>query len=189
LVSRHANTAKLFVDDRREVIALSTGEKKCVSDVIRELVHEALRARRYHAIGRDEGEDFVRNIHRETLAAGISPLIAELTELRQKVEAFPSRVAETARPIPVHESPAGQAILSLISQVFSHVMISEHITKVLATIGMQKDNLSPDQVQAQLARLDQTGRLRAKPIERKILAEYGLVALSRDVNHDEENAE
>jgi hypothetical protein len=189
LVSRQANTAKLFIDDRREVIALSTSEKKCVSDVIRELVHEALRVRRYRALGRDEGEDFIRNIHWETLSTGIAPLITEITELRQKVDSFPCRVTEVSRPISANESAADHAILALVSQVLDHVMISEHITKVLATIGMQKDNLSPNQVQTQLAQLDQTGRLRAKPITRKILAENKLLWLSRDVNHDEENTE
>jgi len=45
---------KLFVDDLREVGNLSRDEEKSRSDVIRELVHEALRQRRLRALGRRE---------------------------------------------------------------------------------------------------------------------------------------
>lgn len=174
LVSHQANTTKLFVDDRREVIALSTSEKKCISDVIRELVHEALRVRRHRAFGRDEGENFIRDIHRETIAEGINPVIAELADLRQKLETF--------------SSPSEQAILAIVSHILSHVMISEHVAKVLARIAMQKDNLTPDQVKAQLATQNHAGALQAKTITEKILAQYAL-ALSVDANQNPENVQ
>jgi hypothetical protein len=172
LVSRQANTTKLFIDDRREVVTLSANEKKHISDVIRELVHEALRARRFRAFGRDEGEDFIRNIHRKTIAEGVNPVITELATLRQTIETLPARIVIELRPIITGASPIQQAIWTLVSQMFSHVMISEHVAKVIATVEMRKDNLTPDEVKAQLASQNQAGVLQAKTITEKILDQY-----------------
>lgn len=99
LASHQAYTAKLFVDDRREVVALSTSEMKCVSDVIRELVHESLRARWFRAFGCDEGGEFIHNLHREAIAEGLNPMIAELGVLRQTVESFPARMSKEMQPV------------------------------------------------------------------------------------------
>jgi hypothetical protein len=193
LVSHQANTTKLFVDDRREVIALSTSEKKCVSDVIRELVHEALRVRRFRAFGRDEGDDFIRNLHRETIAEGVTPLSAELAALRQMLESFPARISGEWQPVIAKGMRNEQAILEIIHKVFCHVMVSEHIAKVLATIAMQKDNLTPDQIQAQIALQYQTGFHQAKTITEKILSEYALLAPladgSRPANQNDEEGQ
>ncbi|MCI0389230.1 MAG: hypothetical protein MOB07_10780 [Acidobacteria bacterium] len=188
LVSHHANTTKLFVDDRREVIALSTSEKKCVSDVIRELVHEALRTRRFRAFGRDEGDEFIRNLHREAIAEGVNPMITELVALRQMVERFPPRMAEEIKPVIAKAAQNEQAILEIISQVLSHVMISQHITKVLATIAMQKDHLNSEQVKGQLAAQQQAGAFQARTITEKILAHCALLAPTADANRNEEDA-
>ena len=164
LVSRQANTTKLFVDDRREVIALSTSEKKCVSDVIRELVHEALRVRRFRAFGRDEGDEFIRNLYRETIAEGIMPVLAEFDNLRQRE----------------------RAILDVLSQIFGHVLNAEHVAKVNATIAMQNDNLRPDEINAQTAAYQQGGALQARAITEKILARYGVIAQPTDANRKED---
>lgn len=189
LVARQANTAKLFIDDRREVITLSANEKKCVSDVIRELVHEALRARRFRAFGRDEGEDFIRNIHLKTIAEGVNPVIEELANLRQTFEALPTRIALELQPIIASASPIEQAIWALVSQMLSHVMISEHIAKVIATVEMRKDNLTPDEVKAQLASQNQAGAHQAKSIAEKILAQYKPFEAQDVANRDEENTQ
>lgn len=188
LVSHQANTTKLFVDDRREVIALSTSEKKRISDVIRELVHEALRTRRFAAFGRDEGDEFIRNLHRETITESVNPLIAELAALRQRVELFPARMAEEIQPVFSKATQNEQAVLEIISQVLSHVMISQHIAKVLATIAMQKDNLTPDQVKTQLAAQQQAGALQARAITEKILTQYVLLAPLADAHLNGEGA-
>jgi hypothetical protein len=172
LVSRQANTTKLFIDDRREVVTLSANEKKHISDVIRELVHEALRVRRFRAFGRDEGEDFIRNIHQKTIAEGVNPALTELAALRQTIETLPARIGAELRPIIAGASPIQQAIWALASQMFSHVMISEHVAKVIATVEMRKDNLTPDEVKAQFASQNQAGALQAKTITEKILDQY-----------------
>lgn len=188
LVSHQANTTKLFVDDRREVVALSTSEKKCVSDVIRELVHEALRARRFRAFGRDEGDEFIRNLHREAIAEGVNPMITELDALRRMIERFSTRMVEEIQPVVAQTTQSEQAILEIISQVLSQVMISQHIAKVLATIAMQKDNLTPDQIKAQLSAQHQVGALQAKAITDKILVHYALPSPAADASKSGEDA-
>jgi hypothetical protein len=189
LVARRANTTKLFIDDRREVITLAANEKKHISDVIRELVHEALRARRFRAFGRDEGEDFIRNIHRKTIAEGVNPVIAELASLCQTIETLPSRIALEFRPIIASASPIEQAIWALVSQMLSHVMISEHVAKVIETIQMRKDNLSPDEIEEQVALQNRAGALKAKTLADKILAQYKPFAAQAVANLDGEIAQ
>ena len=57
LVASQASGTKLFVDDLREVIKLSQTEpRKTISDMLRELVHEALVNRRLQAFKRDQQE-------------------------------------------------------------------------------------------------------------------------------------
>src|SRR6266511_4309138 len=64
LVSSKASGTKLFVDDLREVIKLAQAEGRgTISDVIRDLVHEALAYRRLRAMGRDAAEEPLRRIH------------------------------------------------------------------------------------------------------------------------------
>jgi predicted CopG family antitoxin len=82
IISRKASGTKLYIDDLREAVQLVKVEGESLSDVIRSLVHEALRNRRLRAIGRDEGDDFVRRVHRETIAEAVGPLREELAGLR-----------------------------------------------------------------------------------------------------------
>ena len=71
IISRKASGTKLYVDDLREAVRLVKVEGESLSDVIRSLVHEALRSRRLRAIGRDELRKYekVRVIDVEVTAA------------------------------------------------------------------------------------------------------------------------
>jgi hypothetical protein len=175
LVSSQPNTTKLFVDDRREVIALSSNEKKTVSDVIRELVHEALRTRRLRSIGRDEGDHLVRRIHQETIAEGINPVVAELANLRQTIETTSASYKTDDRSSGNSPSTTEQAILALLSQVLNRVTITENITKVLMTVGMQKDKVGAEEITVQLSNHDENGLRQAQQITQKILLEHRLL--------------
>jgi hypothetical protein len=186
-VSGQSATTRLFIDDRREVVTLSTNEKKHISDVIRELVHEALRVRRFRAFGRDEGEDFIHNIHQKAIAEGVNPVITELAALHQTIETLPARIVIELQPIIAGASPIEQAIWTLTSQMFSHVMISEHVAKVIATVEMRKDNLTPDEVKAQIVSQNQAGALQAKTITEKILDQYKPLA-TVDATHNGDGA-
>lgn len=83
LVATKASGTKLFTDDLREVVKLSQVERKTVSDVIRELVHEALVTRRQRAMGRDEEENYLRRIHQQAITASVSPLERELKAVKE----------------------------------------------------------------------------------------------------------
>jgi hypothetical protein len=167
LVSKQPNAAKLFVDDRREVIALSSNENKHVSVVIRELVHEALRTRRIHSLGRDEGDDFVRKIHRETIEGSIGPLASKIDALCQTIGTFSAKFNTEVQSITTTHS----ALAILITEVLKHVLTGESITKVLMTVGMQKDNVKIDEIKSRLNSYDEDGDRQAHAIAQKILAE------------------
>src|SRR5262245_45668010 len=109
LISKEPNTTKLFTDDRRELIALSSNEKKSMSVVSRELVHEALRERRLRSIGRADNQDFARSIHHESITEAIHPLIAEIAILRQTIETFSAKPAWEEQPFETLSSATEKA--------------------------------------------------------------------------------
>ncbi len=178
LISNLPNTTKLFVDDRRELIALSSSEQKSMSDAIRELVHEALRERRLRAFGRDEKDDFVRQIHRETIAEGIHPLTAEIAKLCQMVETLSAKSVWEERPSAVLPSTSEQATLMLVRIILSRALVTENLAKILVTVGMQRDNLRKDEIQTLIANQEQNGHNQAEAVAQKILDPLNLQTLN-----------
>lgn len=178
LISNLPNTTKLFVDDRRELIALSSSEQKSMSDAIRELVHEALRERRLRAFGRDEKDDFVRQIHRETIAEGIHPLTAEIAKLCQMVETLSAKSVWEERPSAVLSSTSEQATLMLVRIILSRALVTENLAKILVTVGMQRDNLRKDEIQTLIANQEQNGHNQAEAVAQKILDPLNLQTLN-----------
>lgn len=172
LVASSSSTAKLFVDDLREVAALSNAENKCRSDIIRELVHEALRQRRLRAIGRDEGEDYARRIRQEAIAEGINPLMNVVAELHRTVESIPEKCASEARPVGDASFGKGfEALLGLMAHLLQRAIVTENIVKVLMTIGMQRDDLSPEEIKRQLAGHDETGLRQSQDLMKKVFGD------------------
>jgi hypothetical protein len=178
LISTLPNTTKLFVDDRRELIALSSNEQKSMSDAIRELVHEALRERRLRALGRDEKDDFVRQIHRETITEGIHPLTAEIASLRQMIEAISAKSIWEMQPSMNLASTNEQAMLMLVRVVLSRALVTENLAKILVTVGMQRDNLKSDEIQTLIANQEQNGHHQAEALAQKILDPFNLQTLN-----------
>lgn len=82
LVASKASGTKLFVDDLRELTRLTQTENKTASDLIRELVHEALVIRRQRAIGRDEAEHPLRQMQQQAMAAELNPLARDLSAIK-----------------------------------------------------------------------------------------------------------
>jgi hypothetical protein len=171
LVASAPSSTKLFVDDSREVAALTRSENKSRSDVIRELVHEALRQRRLRAIGRDEGEDYVRRIHREAVAEGVNPLMNAIAELRQLVEHFSTGSRHEAQSL-------NQALFDLLAQLLQRAIVTENILKVLMTVGMQKDGVSPEEIRKQIAGHNETGSRQAGELMKRFLGERRSSALA-----------
>jgi hypothetical protein len=179
LVASSSSTAKLFVDDLREVAALSNAENKCRSDIIRELVHEALRQRRLRAIGRDEGENYVRRVHQEAIAEGLAPLMNGIAELHRTVESVPEKCASEVRPL--GDASLGkrlEALLGLMAHLLQRAVVTENVVKVLMTIGMQKDDLSPEEIKRQLAGHDETGLRQSQDLMKKVFGDQHLSSLT-----------
>lgn len=164
LVASAPSSTKLFVDDSREVAALTRTENKSRSDIIRELVHEALRQHRLRAIGRDEGEDYVRRIHREAVAEGVNPLMSAVAELRQLVEHCSCDSRSEAQSL-------NQSLFELMAQLLQRVIVTENIVKVLMTVGMQKDDVAPEEIRKQIAGHNETGSRQSRELMKRFLGD------------------
>lgn len=170
LVASTSSTTKLFVDDLREVSNLSHDEGKSRSDVIRELVHEALRQRRLRALGRDESENHVRKIYQETVAETIAPLLKNFADLRQQLVIVTAQSEDEARS--GIAAKTGDVLLALLSHLLRRSAVTESIVKVLMTIGMQKDGVSAEEIRKQLAVQDEAGMQQARELIQKLPGDF-----------------
>jgi hypothetical protein len=163
------------VDDLREVGNLSRDEEKCRSDVIRELVHEALRQRRLRALGRDESENHVRKIYQETVAEAVEPLMKGFNDLRQQLAVVAAQSEDSTESDITAKT--GDMLLTLLSNLLRRSAVTESIVKVLMTIGMQKDGVSAEEIRKQLAVQDETGMQQARELIQKLSGDYPRVIL------------
>lgn len=176
LVASTSSTTKLFVDDLREVSNLSRDEEKSRSDVIRELVHEALRQRRLRALGRDESENHVRKIYQETVAEAVAPVIKEFADLRQQLAIV---AAQSEVSVPSDGATKNyEVMLALLSHLMHRSNVTENIVKVLMTIGMQKDGVSSEEIKKQLAVQDEIATQQARELIQKLPGDSSRAVLS-----------
>ena len=176
LVASTSSTTKLFVDDLREVSSLSHDEGKSRSDVIRELVHEALRQRRLRALGRDESENHVRKIYQETVAEAVEPLMKDFSDLRQQLAIVAAESEDNVKSDIT--AKASDAMLTLLSHLLRRSVVTESIAKVLMTIGMQKDGVSAEEIRKQLAVQDDAGMQQARELIQKLPGDFPHAVLS-----------
>lgn len=176
LVASTSSTTKLFVDDLREVGSLSRDEEKSRSDVIRELVHEALRQRRLRALGRDEGENYVRKIYQETVAEAVELLTKEFADLRQQLAIVAAQSEESTNLDATTKNY--EVMLTLLSHLLRRSIVTDNVVKVLMTIGMQKDGVSSEEIRKQLAVQDETGIQQARELIQKLPGDYPRAILS-----------
>lgn len=180
LIASKPNMTKLYVDDLREVVKLSAAENKTMSDLIRELVHEAFRYRRLHAFAQDEGESQVRKLYQSATQTAVQtelqPVTEQLTQLQQTLDAL---AAAHKTPLPAREPRAGdrlgQAQFALSAHLLRRLLVTENIARVLMTVGMQKDNLAAEEIQLQLVVPDETAHQETQQFMQKLLAEYHLL--------------
>jgi hypothetical protein len=166
LVAKDPCTTKLYTDDLREVVHLAQREKRTVSDLIRELAHEALRDRRLRAIGRDERELLSKrdsSSEAEAIAAQVAQGQAELKEL------FAVLTVQQ------------QAQWTLNGLTFEHQLATEKIAQILMMIGMQRDQLSGAEIQSQLAQLTAQTQQQAAQIRQAIAAKFTLSKAESEV--------
>lgn len=162
LVASSPSTSKLFVDDLREIAALARAENQSSSYVIRELVHEALRIRRLRAIGRDEGEEYVRKIHREAVAEGVTTVTSAISELHQLMEQSSVESRSSAANIT-------GLLASSVAQLLQRVIVTENAIKTLMRIGMEKDNLGPEEIKKHLLNYEEMAVRQSQAFVKRII--------------------
>jgi hypothetical protein len=170
LVATTSSTSKLFVDDLREVGALARDEKKYRSDVIRELVHEALRQRRLRALGRDESENHVRKIYQETVVEAVTPLQQEFAQLRQQITT--TTPPSEGNPQAVAVTKWGDTLPKLFLTLLRQSIATESLVKVLLTVGMQKDGVAPEAIKQQLTAQEEAALQQARELIQRLLGDY-----------------
>jgi ribbon-helix-helix CopG family protein len=169
LVASSSNATKLFVDDLREVNTLSLDEGKSRSDLIRELVHEALRLRRLRAIGRDQSEDYIRRIHRETIDEGLAPVIEAIDGIRSMIAV--SSVDGRSESKGTEYAKTIELLPRTLAQLLQKAIVTESVVKVLMTVGMQKDGISAEEIRKNLLSQDEDGVRQAKELMKKYLGD------------------
>ena len=80
IVANKVSSTRLTADDLREVGRICSGRNRTEADVLRELVHEALVARRLRLAGRDAATQQVREAQRDMLSEHLAPLRALLED-------------------------------------------------------------------------------------------------------------
>jgi Ribbon-helix-helix protein, copG family len=176
LVASSSSATKLFVDDLREVNSLSLDEGKSRSDIIRELVHEALRLRRLQAIGRDQGEDYIRRIHREVIDEGLDPVMKAVAGIRSVIEV--SSVDGRSESQGIEDTKTIELLSRALAQLLQKTIVTENVVKILMTVGMQKDGISAEEIRKQLLSQDEDGVRQAREVMKKFLGDRLAVDLT-----------
>ncbi len=161
LVASKASGTKLFVDDLREVVKLmQVEERKTMSDVIRELVHEALVTRRQRAMGRDEEENHLRRIHQQAISAGISPLELQVKEIGQTLNKFALGSHHPGDPT---NGKQGQ-IQTLLTEILGFAMTAEMKAHLLLQNFLLSRGLSEEAAAKMLTEHEEKSRQRTEKI-------------------------
>lgn len=157
-VAGMSSTTKLFVDDLREVSSLMRDDNKYRSDVIRDLVHEALRQRRLRTLGRDASELSLRESLQKTADETSELLRNDLADLRQLI----------ATQATTNVTPTYDAMQKLLLHLLQRQAVTEGMVKVLMTVGMQKDGAAADEIKRQLAAQEEAGARQARELIQRL---------------------
>jgi hypothetical protein len=161
MISRKASGSKLFIDDLREIVHLAQVESgRTVSDVIRDLVHEALVTRRQRSIGRDEDENYLRGLHQKAISAGIDPLASELKLIKQTLD----KLAPNGQvPTGSIEEKLGR-FHSLLIEILGFTMAAEMKAHIQLQNYLLGRGLTEEAVKKLLAEHDEKSRRRTEKI-------------------------
>jgi hypothetical protein len=164
LVASKTSGTKLFVDDLREVSKLTQTEHKTASDLIRELVHEALVTRRQRAIGRDEEENHLRQLHQQAITAGVSSLEKEIKRIGEIVGKFASNGHQQLSATVTNKQSSSAMVQSLLTEVLGFTMATEIKTHLLLQNFLLSRGLSEESVQALIAEHEAKSRQQTEQI-------------------------
>ena len=161
LVSTKTSGTKLFVDDMREIIKLAQIEGRgTISDVIRDLVHEALAYRRLRAIGRDTSEEPLHLMRQQAVSAGAGALESDLKEIKEalgKLGADGHHKTDPAREIP-------NRIYLLLTEIIGFAMTAEMKTHLLLQNFLLSRGLSEEAARKLIAEHEEKSRQNTEQI-------------------------
>jgi hypothetical protein len=161
LVSSKASATKLFVDDLREVIKLAQVERHgTISDVIRDLVHEALAYRRVRAMQRNAAEEPSRHIHQQALSAGTGALESDLKEIKEALGKLGADGRHKTDP--AKENP--NRIYPLLTEIIGFAMTAEMKTHLLLQNFLLSRGLSEEAARKLIAEHEEKSRQNTEKI-------------------------
>lgn len=143
LIASKASGTKLFIDDLREVTKLTQTEHKTASDLLRELVHESLVTRRQRAIGRDEEENHLRQLHQQAISFGVSSLEKEIKRLSEMVSQLAISGSDSVNP----KNAKSEALQTLLTEILGFTITTEMKTHLLLQNFLLHRGLSEESVQ------------------------------------------
>lgn len=160
LIASKASGTKLFVDDLREVTKLTQTEHKTTSDLLRELVHESLVTRRQRAMGRDEEENHLRQLHQQAISTGVSSLEKEIKRLSEMVSQLAAPISDPAASKPAQID----AMQTLLTEVLGFTITTEMKTHLLLQNFLLHRGLSEESVQTLIAEHEAKSREQTEQI-------------------------
>ncbi len=167
LIADKACGTKLFRDDLREVIGLvRAGDSQTISDVIRQLVHEALVSRRKQSLGRDTAEDWFLRIHQQSVSEALIPLRQELQQLTKLFEE-PLHSVRGANDSPDEKSGRMNVLLT---EVLGFAMTAEMKAHLLLQNFLLGRGLSEETIARLMAEHEEKSRQRTEEIVVGILS-------------------
>ncbi|MCI0525725.1 MAG: hypothetical protein L0Y75_10720, partial [Acidobacteria bacterium] len=63
------------------------------------------------------------------------------------------------------------ALPGALAQLLQRAIVTENVVKVLMTVGMQKDDVSPEEIKKQLAGHDETGIRQSRDLMKRLLGD------------------
>jgi hypothetical protein len=161
LVSGKASATKLFVDDLREIIKLAQAEGHgTISDVIRNLVHEALAYRRVRAMQRNAAEEPLHSIHQQAAYAGVGALESDLKEIKEALGKLGADGPHKTDP--ARENP--NRIYLLLTEIIGFAMTAEMKTHLLLQNFLLSRGLSEEAARKLIAEHEEKSRQNTEKI-------------------------
>jgi hypothetical protein len=90
--------------------------------------------------------------------------MSAIAEIRQLVEHFSNGSRSEAQSL-------NQSMFELMAQLLQRTIVTENIVKVLMTVGMQKDDVSPEEIRKQIAGHNETGIRQSHELMKRFLVE------------------
>lgn len=157
-----------------------------MTELVRTLIHEALRARRLRAVSEVEGAPGAQHLGRQFFTDALSPLCEELGALRRLMAEAPSPAAplDALQKMQLaingwqhqrqHDRQTLQALYALIVQALGYSMMTEREARWLMEKALAAQQKTAEQIRQALAELEAQSQQETEQAVFKILREHQL---------------